>query len=362
MSLILCYASKKPLTRVGRIAGQYAKPRSSQEESRDGITLHSYRGDLINRFPFTEEDRTPNPWRMLRGYERSALTLNFIRSLVEGGFADFRHPEFLELQFIGSGGPQSDRYQQTLDKVTDSIRFMESLTGSNMTELSRVEFFTSHEGLLLDYEQAHTHQVPRRKGWFNLSAHMPWIGDRTRQIDGAHVEYFRRIENPVGLKVGPTMPPEELVALCQILNPKSEPGRLMLIHRFGAAGIDTHLPPLIEAVRASGCPVVWSCDPMHGNTRTTEDGIKTRSFDDVLGELNAAQDIHESLGTILAGVHFELTGENVTECTGGARGLDETDLHRKYESDVDPRLNYEQALEMALSIARRMRDARNRAT
>jgi len=228
-----------------------------------------------------------------------------------------------------------------------------------MTELRSVEVFASHEGLLLEYEQAATRRVPRRQGWWNLATHLPWIGDRTRQIGGAHVEYFRGIENPVGLKVGPTMEPEELVALCQILNPQAEPGRLVLIHRFGAHAIAEKLPPLIQAVRATGCPVVWTSDPMHGNTRTTGEGIKTRSFDDVLGELNTAQDIHTAHGTVLAGVHFELTGENVTECTGGARGLSEMDLHRKYESDVDPRLNYEQALEMALSIARRIRAARN---
>ena len=356
MSLILCYASKKPLTRVGRIAGQYAKPRSSQEETRDGVTYHSYRGDLINRFPFTKEDRTPNPWRMLRGYERSALTLNFIRSLVEGGFADFRHPEFWDLRFTEDGEERSDKYQDMLGAVTDSIRFTESVTGSHLSELSRVEFFVSHEGLLLDYEQAHSHQVPRRKGWFNLSTHMPWIGDRPRQIDGAHVEYFRGIENPIGVKVGPTTTEQMLVELCETLNPCNEPGRLTLITRFGVDRVEDHLPSLIEAVQRAGKKVLWCSDPMHGNTRTTESGIKTRSFADILGELNRSFEIHTRLGTILGGVHFELTGENVTECTGGAANLQESDLLERYESDVDPRLNYEQALEMALLIGRRMQE------
>ncbi len=351
MSIILVYGTQRQVIRVGRFAGQYAKPRSANTETRDGVTLPSYRGDSINRNGFTLEDRTPDPKLLLRGYERSALTLNFIRSLVQGGFADFRHPELWDLDFVNHAAQSSD-YRRIMDAVGDSIRFMETMAGRSMAELNRVEFFTSHEGLHLDYEQAQTRQVPRRTGWYNLSTHLPWIGDRTRALDGAHVEYFRGIANPIGMKVGPGMDPDELPALIELLNPHDEPGRLTLIHRFGAGQIEKCLPPLIEAVLRSGRTVVWCCDPMHGNTIATQSGVKTRNFDDILSELNHAFDVHDRLGSTLGGVHFELTGENVTECIGGARGLDEEDLKRAYHSDVDPRLNYEQALEMALLIAR----------
>jgi 3-deoxy-7-phosphoheptulonate synthase len=352
MSIVLVYGTKRQVTRVGRFAGQYAKPRSAEAETRDGVTLPNYRGDLINRTGFTLGDRTPDPTLLLRGYERAAMTLNFIRSLVQAGFADFHHPEFWDLDFLDHADRSRD-YRGIMDAMGDSIRFMEALAGRPLAELNRVDFFTSHEGLHLDYEQAHTRKVPRRTGWYNLNTHLPWIGNRTRAVGGAHVEYFRGIANPVGMKIGPGMDPRELVELLDVLNPNDEPGRLTLIHRFGAKKIAEDLPPLIEAVMRSGRSVVWCCDPMHGNTITTESGIKTRSFDDILGELEQAFDIHKRSGSILGGVHFELTGENVTECIGGARGLDETDLKRAYHSDVDPRLNYEQALEMALLIARR---------
>jgi 3-deoxy-7-phosphoheptulonate synthase len=351
MSIILVYGTKRQVTRVGRFAGQYAKPRSAETETREGVTLPSYRGDLINRAAFTAEDRTPDPKLLLRGYERAALTLNFIRSLVQGGFADFHHPEFWDLDFLDYATRSHD-YHRIMDAVGESIRFLETIAGRSLAELNRVEFFTSHEGLHLDYEQAQTRQVPRRTGWYNLSTHFPWIGDRTRALGGAHVEYFRGITNPIGMKVGPSMDPQELPELLHVLNPDDEPGRLTLIHRFGAKRIEECLPPLIESVARCSRTVVWCCDPMHGNTIITESGVKTRSFNDILSELNQAFDIHQRLGSILGGVHFELTGENVTECLGGARGLDEEGLTQAYRSDVDPRLNYEQALEMALSIAR----------
>ncbi len=351
MSILLVYGTKRQVTRVGRFAGQYAKPRSSDTETCDGVTLPSYRGDLVNRTPFTPEDRNPDPKLLLRGYERAALTLNFIRSLVQGGFADFRHPEFWDLDFVDYAA-RSDDYRRIMDAVGDAIRFMETIAGRSLAELNRIDFFTSHEGLHLDYEQAQTRRVPRRTGWYNLNTHLPWIGDRTRALDSAHVEYFRGIANPIGMKVGPGMDPQELPELLEVLNPDDELGRLMLIHRFGAKQIEKCLPPLIEAVMRCGRTVVWCCDPMHGNTITTESGIKTRRFDEILRELDQAFDIHRRLGSILGGVHFELTGENVTECIGGARGLDEEDLKHAYHSDVDPRLNYEQAMEMALSIAR----------
>jgi 3-deoxy-7-phosphoheptulonate synthase len=353
MSLILLYGARRPVIRMGRFAGQYAKPRSADLESREGVTLPSYRGDLINGCPFTPQNRTPDPRLLLRGYERAALTLNFIRSLVDGGFADFRHPELWNLDFVNHAA-QSDDYRTILDAIVDSVRFTETVAGRPLTELSRAEFFTSHEGLHLDYEQAQTRQVPRRSGWYNLSTHFPWIGNRTRALDGAHVEYFRGIVNPIGVKIGPSIDAGELLALCDALNPENIPGRLTLIHRFGAAQIDRCLPPLVEAVLRARKVVVWCCDPMHGNTIATSNGFKTRAFDDIRNELRLALDIHDRLGSILGGVHFELTGENVTECIGGARGLDEQDLPKAYHSDIDPRLNYEQALEMALLIARHM--------
>ncbi len=352
MSIILVYGTKRLVTRVGRFAGQYAKPRSSDKETRDGVTLPSYRGDLVNRPEFTIEDRTPDPTLLLRGYERAALTLNFIRSLVQGGFADFHHPDLWDLDFVNLAERSVD-YRRIMDAVGESIRFMETIAERKLNELNRVDFFTSHEGLHLDYEQAQTRKVPRRTGWYNLNTHLPWIGERTRAVDGAHVEYARGIANPVGVKIGPTMEPDELLELIQVLDPDNEPGRLMLIHRFGAKKIDACLPPLVDAVSRSGRTLLWCCDPMHGNTISTESGIKTRIFDDILSELDQAFDIHDGSNSILGGVHFELTGEDVTECIGGARGLAEADLERAYHSDVDPRLNYEQALEMALLIARR---------
>ena len=353
MSLVLVFGCKKHVVRVGRFAGQFAKPRSSDLETRDGVELPSYRGDLVNRANFSPEDRIPNPELLLRGYERAGLTLNFIRALVEGGFADLHHPEYWDLGFVGHA-PQKKEYQQIVDAISLSISLMETLSHVPMGELSRVEFFTSHEGLHLPYEQAQTRQVPRREGWYNLGTHYPWIGDRTRELDGAHVEYFRGIENPIGVKVGPSISPEELIELTEVLNPKNEPGRLTLIHRFGAEKIGEYLPSLVEAILAKDRRVLWCCDPMHGNTISTSEGIKTRSFDAILGELQQAFAIHEQAGSILGGVHFELTGENVTECIGGARGLNESDLKTAYKSAVDPRLNYEQAMELALLIAHRM--------
>lgn len=359
MSVILVYGCQQPVIRVGRFAGQYAKPRSSETETQDGVTLPSYRGNLINRKPFTPADRTPDPALLLRGYERAALSLNFIRSLVAGGFADLHHPEQWDLDFVGLSS-RSDEYRQSMDAIAQAVSFMEAVAGRTLAELHGVDFFVSHEGLHLDYEQAQTRQVPRRTGWYDLTTHFPWIGDRTRTLDGAHVEFFRGLANPIGIKIGPACSPDELLALTVILNPQNEPGRLTLIHRFGAERIDTCLPPLIEAVRRAGRVVLWCCDPMHGNTLTTKAGLKTRQFDDIRQELDRAFAIHEALGSHLGGAHFELTGQNVTECVGGARGLTEEDLSKSFLSDVDPRLNYEQAMEMALLIARRMSRSRRR--
>lgn len=352
MSLVLTHGMKKRIVRVGRIAGQYAKPRSADIETRDGVTLPSYRGDLINRSPFTKEDRTPDPNLMLRGYERAALTLNYVRALVEGGFADLHHPEYWDLAFVNDS-PLAEEYRAVVRSIDDALNFMETISGQPIHETSRVDFFTSHEGLHLLYEQAQTHYVEEAGRWYNQSTHFPWIGMRTAEVDGAHVEYFRGIANPVAVKVGKATSPEAIKRLVDLLNPDNEPGRLTLIHRYGASNVEAGLPKLIEAVRATGKSVLFSCDPMHGNTETTNKGVKTRRFENILLELEAAFRIHAESGSTLGGVHVELTGENVTECTGGARGLEEGDLDRAYRSSVDPRLNYEQALEMAMRIVGR---------
>jgi len=351
MSLVLTYGLKRQIIRVGRFAGQYAKPRSSYEETRDHLTLPSYRGDLINSAAFTKKSRQPDPWRMVRGYEHAALTLNFIRALVEGGFADLHHPEYWDLDFVAHA-TKAREYQEMVEKISDSLNFMETLAGIQAGHISRVDFFCSHEALVLPYEEAQTRSVPHKEGFFNLSTHFPWIGMRTADPGSAHVEYFRGIRNPIGIKLGPAMTTDWLLDLLKRLNPEREAGKITLIHRLGHHQVGTLLPPLIETVRESGHPVLWSCDPMHGNTERTSTGIKTRRFENILSELETSFRIHHELGSFLGGVHFELSGDNVTECIGGARGLKEVDLERAYESLVDPRLNYEQSLEMALNIAR----------
>jgi 3-deoxy-7-phosphoheptulonate synthase len=353
MSLVLTFGLRRQIIRVGRFAGQYAKPRSSDAEERDGVALPCYRGEIINGPEFSVADRTPDPERMLRGYEHAALTLNFIRSLVDGGFADLHHPEYWDLEFV-THSPRAKEYQELVAHLSDSLHFMETLAGVQAGEISRVDFFTCHEGLLLPYEQAVTRQVPRREGWYNLGTHFPWVGLRTAEVEGAHVDYFRGIRNPIGVKIGPGMTPEWLLELLDILDPDAEPGRITLIHRMGHAKVTEKLPPLVEAVQRAGRLVVWCCDPMHGNTEKTASGRKTRRFDNILSELEQSFDIHADLDSYQGGVHFELSGDNVTECIGGARGLTEVDLDRAYESRVDPRLNYEQALEMALLIGQKI--------
>jgi 3-deoxy-7-phosphoheptulonate synthase len=350
MSLVLLHGLKKPIVRVGRIAGQYAKPRSADMETRDGVTLPSYRGDNINCAPFTAEAREPDPQLLLRGYERSALTLNFVRALLEGGFADLHHPEYWNLDFVRHS-PLRQRYESIVQSIEDSLDFFESMTAGSVANTQQVDFYASHEGLHLWYEQAQTRYIPRRLRWYNLSTHMPWIGMRTAALDGAHVEYCRGIANPIAVKVGAAATPAWLQGLAMALNPNNEAGRLTLIHRLGVKDIDAHLPPLIRALQSTGSRVLWICDPMHGNTQTTSSGIKTRRFEDIAAELEAAFRIHREMGSYLGGVHVELTGGNVTECTGGARGLSENDLTRAYRSQVDPRLNAEQALELALRMA-----------
>lgn len=351
MSLILIHGLEMPVVRVGRFAGQYAKPRSSDTEERDGVSLPSYRGDIINSPEFTERARIPDPQRLLKAHARSAMTMNFVRSLVDSGFADLHHPEYWDLGWV-EHSPLADEFKRITDDVGSSLRFLETLSGRSAGTLKRVDFYTGHEALHLHYEQAMTRQVPRQWGWYNLSTHFPWIGMRTVDLDGAHVEFFRGLRNPLGIKVGPGMSADHLKALLAQINPENEPGRITLIHRMGHAHIAEHLPPLIDAVREAGALVLWVCDPMHGNTESSRSGLKTRRFTNIQSELEQAFDIHERMGSRLGGIHLELTGENVTECTGGARDLGEDDLARAYKSTVDPRLNYEQALEMAMVIIR----------
>lgn len=352
MSVVIIAGLKRPVVRLGRMAGQYAKPRTDDTETRDGVSLPSYRGDLVNRNPFTAQDREPEPELMLRGYERAALTLNFVRSLIDGGFADLHHPENWDLEFV-SHSPMAERYHEMVRRVADGLDFFESITGTKIHEARRVDFFTSHEGLNLYYEQAQTRFLKHRGRWYNLTTHCPWIGARTATPDGAHVEYFRGIANPVGVKIGPTVEAQTLRTLIRTLNPDNSPGRLMLIHRLGSDRIDGKLQEFIEVVKSENATVLWMCDPMHGNTEMLSSGIKTRRFDRILQELEDSFRIHYECGSHLGGVHLELTGEHVTECIGGARGLGEADLHRAYRSQVDPRLNYEQAMEVAMRIADR---------
>jgi 3-deoxy-7-phosphoheptulonate synthase len=352
MSVVLLHGLQKPVVRIGRMGGQYAKPRSADVETRDGVELPSFRGDLVNRGEFNGIDRVPDPQLMLRGYERAALTLNFVRSLIDGGFADLHHPENWDLDWV-QHSPMADEYHAIVKAIADGLNFFETAAGSPVHALKRIEFYSSHEGLHLHYEQAQTRFLDHRQQWYNLSTHFPWIGMRTANLDSAHVQLFRGIANPIGIKISAQMTDDWLRGLIDTLNPDNVPGRLTLIHRFGADEIDNALPRLIETVAKTDAKVLWMCDPMHGNTETAEGGYKTRRFDNILRELESAFHVHQSMGTYLGGVHFEMTGENVTECTGGARGLTDADLGRAYETQVDPRLNYEQAMEMAMRIAGR---------
>ena len=362
MSLVLVHGAKMPIVRVGRFAGQYAKPRSSPTETGTDaqgrpVTLPSYFGDLINRAEFSAEARRTDPHLMVRGYQHAAMTLNFIRALTEGGFADLHHPEYWDLSFVNHGdlSPElRDEYLAASRGLAEALEFMEAMGETKVEDLGRAEFFTSHEGLNLLYESAQTRAVPRRTGFYNLTTHLPWIGERTRDIDGAHVEFFRGIANPVGVKVGPSVTGDGLIRLIDALNPSDEPGKLLLIVRLGAGNVEQKLPPIVERVRTEGRRVLWVCDPMHGNGMVTNGGIKTRSFDAILREIEISFDVHEAAGTWLGGIHFELTGDDVTECVGGGSGVTESDLSRNYASLCDPRLNYQQSLEMAFRVAKRM--------
>ncbi len=361
MSLALVHGGRKPVVRIGRFAGQYAKPRSSPVETRTvggvPVTLPSYFGDLVNGAAFTPESRRPDPHLLVRAYQHAAMTLNFIRALTEGGFADIHHPEYWDLSFMRHASLPADlraQYEQMTRSLADGLRFMEVLGEARIEELTRVEFFTSHEGLSLLYESAQTRTVPRREGHYNLSTHLPWVGERTRQIDGAHVEYFRGIRNPVGIKIGPGTRAEDVRELVDVLNPTGERGKIVLITRLGAGKAGERLAAFVDALRDAASPVLWVCDPMHGNTVSTASGLKTRSFDAIRGELETTYDTLRSHGAHLGGIHVELTGEDVTECVGGATDITEETLHTNYASLCDPRLNYHQALELAFVLARRL--------
>lgn len=350
MSLVLIYGLRKPVVRIGRIAGQFAKPRSAAHEIRKGLRLPVFRGDSINSFEPNAKTRVPDPERLLQSYYHAATTINYIRALIEGGFADLHHPDHWNLEFISKSDRRRD-YRRLVKRILDSIQFMEALGGVKAEVLGRVDFFISHEGLLLAYEEALTHYLPERKRYYNLGAHTLWIGDRTRQLDSAHVEYFRGLANPIGVKIGASCTPDELIALIRILNPKNEWGRLTLITRLGKDSVEELLPPMIRAVQKHKYRVLWCCDPMHGNTKTTARGVKTRDFRDILSELAQCFGIHRRHESHLGGVHFELTGEAVTECLGGAEQIVEDDLATNYQTYCDPRLNYSQSMEMAFQIA-----------
>ena len=354
MSLVLTWGARLPVIRVGRMAGQFAKPRSQDTETVDGIELPVYRGDLVNDIAPEVGARDADPRRLLEAYHHSTATLNYCRALLDGGFADLHHPDLWDLGFVRSSDNRAE-YEDMVERILDAVDFVESTGVHGNDALRTVEFYSSHEALHLAWEETMTDED--HGGWYNLGAHMVWLGDRTRQLDGAHVEYARGIRNPIGIKISPTMTPDELNQVLDILNPDDTPGRITLISRLGTDAIGEKLPSLIDAVRDR--QITWACDPMHGNTRTTDSGIKTRRFDDVQAELRAAFDVHDAAGSILGGVHFELTGEDVTECTGGPQELSEADLPRSYTTHCDPRLNYAQSLEMAFQLARRLQQRRH---
>ena len=359
MSVVLTYGASCNVVKLGRIAGQFAKPRSANTETRDGVELPSYRGDAVNNINFNEDSRKQNPKRLLRTYNQSAATLNLLRAFTTGGFADLNKVHVWNQEFIAQS-PQGKRYEEIANSIDDALIFMKAvgINSDNTSALKLAEFFTSHEALLLGYEHALTRQDSLTGKWYNCSAHFLWIGDRTRQPNGAHVEFLSGVDNPIGIKVGPTINEEELITLCEKLNPENEWGKLTLISRMGADTVRSKLPPLIKTIKESGQKVLWVCDPMHGNTYKTDNGYKTRHFDTILEELEHFFAIHRAEETIPGGVHFELTGDNVTECLGGAREISDSDLNSRYETACDPRLNNEQSLELAFLVTDLLRNRR----
>jgi len=359
MSVVLTFAGSKPVVKVGRIAGQFGKPRSEPIETQNGVTLPSYRGDNINGMEFTPEARIPDPERLLKAYGQSAATLNLIRAFANGGYADLHNVHRWMVGFVADS-PQGKRYQEIADRISEAVAFMEAcgITPASVPQVRHVDVYTSHEALLLGYEEAMTRVDSTSGEFYDTSAHMLWIGDRTRQPDGAHVEFMRGVKNPIGIKCGPSLDPDDLLRLIDILNPNDEPGRLTLIARFGVDKVEQGLPKLARAVVKSGRSVVWSCDPMHGNTLKTDSGFKTRPFDRILGEVRAFMNILPAEGAYAGGVHVEMTGQQVTECLGGAAEVREQDLSSRYHTHCDPRLNGAQALDLAFLIAEHLRGAR----
>ena len=349
MAIVLTYAGKVPVVKIGRLAGQFAKPRSKGTETRGGVELPAYRGDMVNGFDFTPESRNPDPWRLLKAYHSSAVTLNLARAFTKGGYADLRQVHAWNQDFVVES-PAGQRYERLAREIDQALAFMRAC-GADPEEFHSVEFYSSHEALILDYDQALT-RVDSRTGLpYDVSAHMVWIGERTRQLDGAHVEFFSRIRNPIGVKLGPATTPDEALALIDKLNPDNVPGRLTFITRMGAAKVREHLPRLVKEVTASGAQVVWVCDPMHGNTFEAPSGHKTRRLDDVLDEVAGFFEVHRSLGTHPGGIHIEFTGDDVTECVGGGHEIVEGDLATRYETACDPRLNRGQSLDLAFRVA-----------
>jgi 3-deoxy-7-phosphoheptulonate synthase len=361
MAVVLSYAAAVPVVKVARMAGQFAKPRSQPTETIDDVTLPSYRGDIVNGIAFDAVARTPDAARMLRAYNQSATTLNLLRAFTQGGFADLARVQQWNQAFVAAS-PQGERYGEISRRIHESLAFMAAcgLTPANVPQLRSTEIHTSHDAMLLNFEEPLARQDSLTGDWYACSAHLPWIGERTRQADGAHVEFLRGVANPLGLKCGPTMSPDELLRLIDILNPRNEPGRLTLISRMGAERIGERLAPLIRAVQRDGRSVVWSCDPMHGNTATTAAGFKTRPFDRIIAELRDCFALHRAEGSRLGGMHVEMTGKDVTECTGGAQRIDEAALADRYHTHCDPRLNGSQALELAFLVAEQLNGERDR--
>ncbi len=359
MSVVLTFGAARPIVKVGRLAGQFAKPRSADTETIDGVELPSYRGDIINGIDFTEEKRVPDPERMVRAYNQSAATLNLIRAFAQGGFANLQRVHEWNMGFVADS-PLGERYQDLANRLDETLAFMAAcgLTSETTPQIRETDFFTSHEALLLQYEQAMTRVDSLTGDWYDTSAHMLWVGERTRQLDNAHLEFLSGVSNPIGAKVGPTTDPDYLIQLIDRLNPDNEPGRLTLISRMGADKVNDALPPLVRRVKEEGRIVVWSCDPMHGNTVKAGTGYKTRHFDQILDEVAGFFAIHRSEGTHPGGVHFELTGQDVTECVGGAQAITEADLSSRYHTHCDPRLNAKQALELAFVLADRLKGER----
>lgn len=357
MAVVMTFAAGCPVVKIGRMAGQFAKPRSGDTETQGQVTLPAYRGDIVNGIGFDEHSRTPDPERLLQAYHQSTASLNLLRAFAQGGFADLHQVHRWNLDFIANSA-LADKYHRLADRIDETLGFMRACGLDNLPQLRETSFFTAHEALLLNYEQAFVRRDSLTNDWYDCSAHMLWIGDRTRQVDGAHVEFLRGVNNPIGVKVGPSMDSEDLLRLIDILNPDNDPGRLNLIVRMGAGKVGEHLPRLLRAVRDEGRQVLWSCDPMHGNTIKASSGYKTRDFAQILGEVKDFFAVHQAEGTYAGGIHIEMTGQNVTECIGGSRPITEAGLSDRYHTHCDPRLNADQSLELAFMIAETMKAVR----